>query len=66
MVNDARNKSQNLSIKSFFFHDYGSKKAKEVFLEVILGVISDLESHLLFFRKAFREGTYTPLWGVRA
>jgi hypothetical protein len=28
-------------------------------------VFSTLENHSLFFRNDFREGTYTPLWGVR-
>ncbi len=28
-------------------------------------MISDLEIHFLFLKNEFREGTYTPLWGVR-
>jgi hypothetical protein len=27
--------------------------------------ISTLEIHFLFFKNEFREGTYTPMWGVR-
>jgi hypothetical protein len=27
-------------------------------------MISTLEIHFLFFKNEFREGTYTPLWGV--
>jgi len=38
----------------------GKRKQK-----TILWLVSTLEIHFLFFMNEFREGTYTPLWGVR-
>jgi hypothetical protein len=36
------------------------------FIPFSFAVFSTLEIHFLFFKNEFREGTYTPLWGVSA